>query len=66
MKIRNKDRNIDIEEIFISKYENKTKVLIIINGQAITWYVNSTYTSNIFASIEEYLNVLGSDNYVRL
>lgn len=66
MKIRNRDRKIDIEEIIISKYENKTKVLIIINGQAITWYINSTYTKNVFDSIEKYFQVLGDDTYVRI
>lgn len=66
MKIRNRDRKIDIEEIIISKYDNKTKVLIIINGQAITWYINSTYTKNVFDSIEKYFQVLGDDTYVRI
>ena len=67
MKIKNKDRKYDIEEIFISKYENKTRVLIIINGQAITMFINSTYSSVVFEEIEKYLQVLGSDNeYVKL
>lgn len=67
MKIRNKDRKYDIEEIFISKFENKTKVIIVINGQAITMFVSSTYSSVVFEKIEEYLQVLGSDNeYVRI
>lgn len=67
MKIRNKDRKLDIEEIFISKYENKTKVIIVINGQAITMYINSTYSSVVFEEVEKYLQLLGSENeYVRI
>lgn len=67
MKIRNSDRKFDIEKIFIDKFENKTKVCLIINGQAITMYVNSTYSDVVFAKIEEYLQVIGCDNdYVRI
>lgn len=66
MKIKNRDRKLDIEEIFITKYENKTKVIIVINGQAITMYINSTYTSVVFEDIEKYLQVIGDDTYVKL
>lgn len=67
MKIRNKNKKYDIEEIFISKYENKTKVIIIINGQVITMLINSTYSSVVFEEVEKYLQILGSDNeYVRI
>lgn len=67
MKIRNKDRKINIEKIFIQQYENRSIATLIINGQSIDIMIPTVYTTHVFAYIEKYLQTIGSDNeYVRI
>ena len=67
MKIRNKDRKINIEKIFIQQYENRSIATLIINGQSIDIMIPAVYITDVFAYIEKYLQTIGSDNeYVRI
>lgn len=67
MKIRNKDRKINIEKIFIQQYENRSIATLIINGQSIDIMIPAVYTTHVFTYIEKYLQTIGSDNeYVRI
>lgn len=67
MKIRGKDRKIDIQKIYIQKdpYGGST-VDIVINNQLITLYCRAIYIDSIIDEINKYLKVIGDDNYVRI
>lgn len=67
MKIRNKNRKIDIQKIYIDKdMYGGSVVSIIVNNQLIEICTRSVYIDDILSKISDYLNTLGDDEYVRL
>lgn len=67
MKIRGKDRKIDIQKIYIEKDSSGgTTIDIIINNQLISIYSRTVYIDSILQEIENYMKVLGDNNYVRI
>ena len=66
MKIKNTDEKINIEKIFIQQLDNRIIVTLLINNQVIEMIVPAFYMKHVFDYIEQYLQTLGGNNYVRI
>lgn len=63
MKIRNKNRKIDIQKIHLDKdYQGGCNISFIINNQYNELYLNSVYIDDILEKIKEYLKVISDDD----
>lgn len=62
MKIRGKDRKLDIQKIHIDKdYNGGVIISYVIKGQFIEHHLNYTYIDCILDSIKEYLLVISDE-----
>lgn len=60
MKIRGKDRKLNVNKILIETDPyGGTNVSLIVNNQLIEYYIKGIYTDSVLKKINEYINVIG-------